>query len=339
MLKIGILGMGMMGSFHAARYLELPNARLVAIADRDPERLEAEAAVQGNLEDAAVAGDLSEVARYREAEDLIAEADVDVVDVCLPTYRHPRYTIAALEAGHHVLCEKPMALTVAEADRMLDAARRADRYLMIAQCLRFWPEYESLRRYIEQAPCGRLRSLSMWRIGGRPGWAERNWYLDPARSGGAILDLHIHDVDYVNAVLGAPDTLHAVAGASDRGGYDIVHACYTYDRGPQVALHAGWSAAQIPFTAGFEAWFERGFLRYQGGELTFYDDPSAVAPQSVPFEPGDAYTREIAYFLECVETDTPPIRCPPGSARDSVALIHREIASITSSPSHPDDVT
>jgi predicted dehydrogenase len=333
----------MMGWFHAARYVQLPNATLVAIADVTPERLEAKEAIQGNMPGAAQAFDFSAVARYAEAADLIVEADVDVVDVCLPTYLHARYAIQALEAGRHVLCEKPMALTVADADRMIAAAQQADRRLMIAQCIRFWPEYLFLKQCVQEQPFGKLRSLNMFRMGGRPIWSWENWFLDPERSGGMVLDLHIHDVDYVNDLLGIPDDVQATARRSTvskastaTDAYDIIHASYHYANGPQVHLHGGWSMAQIPFNAGFDAWFERGFLRYDGRNtpaLQVFDNLTEVAPRPVAYKPSaypstDAYLNEIAYFLECVETDTPPTACSPDSARDSLALVQREVDSV-----------
>ncbi len=331
MLKVGILGMGGMGWHHARRYARLPNARIVAIADVVPERLEAKEAVSINLAGGEGVFDFSSVARYPEAGQLIADADVDIVDICLPTYLHAPYAIRALEAGLHVLCEKPMALTVADCDRMIAAAKAADRRLMIAQCLRFWPEYLYLQKLIVEKPLGDLLSLNMFRIGGRPRWSPDNWFLDPKRSGGALLDLHIHDVDYVNAVFGMPDRLYATGRTTEEPeSYDIIHACFNYDSGPQIHMHAGWSTAQIPFQAGFEAWFERGFVRYTNGALTVFDDLNEVKSHPAAIEPGDGYLNEIAYFIGCVTTGAQPTRCMPESTRDSIALIDREIVSIRS---------
>lgn len=331
MLKVGILGMGGMGWFHARRYPQVPNAAIVAIADIVPERLEAKEAVAINLAGGEAVLDLSQAARYPEAGQLIAEADVDVVDICLPTDLHAPYAIKALKAGLHVLCEKPMALSVTDCNRMIAAARAADRRLMIAQCLRFWPEYLYLQRLIVEQPLGALVSLNMSRIGGRPGWSPDNWFLDPKRSGGALLDLHIHDVDYVNAVFGMPDKLYATGRAmAEPDSYDVIHACFTYDGGPQVHIHGGWSTAQVPFQAGFDAWFERGFVRYANGELTVFDNLEKVAGHPVEVEPGDGYRDEIAYFFDCVENGAPLSRCMPESTRDSIALIDREIESIKS---------
>ena len=334
MLKVGILGMGMMGWFHASRYSQLPNAELVAIADIRPERLEAKEAVVGNIADSGRPADLTALARYTDASQLIAEADVDVVDVCLPTFLHARYAVEALEAGHHVLCEKPMALTLEEADRMITAAQEADRLLMIAQCIRFWPEYRFLRQAVREGTFGRLLSLNMFRLGGRPIWSWENWFVDPARSGGTIHDLHIHDVDYVNYLLGLPDRVQAAACKTEAtGSYDVIHAVFSYDDGPQVHIHGGWSMAQIPFNHGFDAWFERGFIRFNGKcdpALLVFDDLVKVNGHPVEYEKGDAYASEIAYFCQCVEEGQAPSECPPASARDSLGLVKKEIAAIES---------
>ncbi|MGC9522114.1 MAG: Gfo/Idh/MocA family protein [Anaerolineae bacterium] len=329
MIKIGIVGMGGMGWFHAARYLQLPNAKITAIADIVPERLEAKEAVQINIAQGEQDFDFSDVARYSEGNDLIEKADVDVVDICLPTYLHAPYAISALQAGHHVLCEKPMALGVEEASRMIATAEEANRLLMIAQVVRFWPEYEFLRDQIQAETYGPLRSLNMWRMGGRPGWSPDNWFLNPALSGGAILDLHIHDVDYVNAVFGRPDQIYATGRISEAAKtYDIIHACFSYADGPQIHMHAGWSAAQIPFEAGFEAWFDRAFFRYDDGKLTIFDNTEKIVSHDAPVEPGDGYRNEIAYFLDCVETGRRPERCAPTSTRDSLILVQEELEAM-----------
>lgn len=330
MLKIGIAGMGGMGWFHAARYAKLPGADLVAMADIDADKMHAEHAAQINVEDAEQRFDPEKVRRYDSAEALIGDPELDVVDICLPTYLHADAAVAALDAGHHVFCEKPMALTVEASDRMIEAAVRADRKLMIGQCIRFWPEYVYLKQLIEEGTYGLLRSLTMWRIGGRPGWTRRNWFLDPELSGGPLLDLHIHDVDYVNYVLGRPDRLDVTARAfEDADRFDAIHACFDYHDGPQVHMRAGWAPMQIPFESGFEAWFDRAVLRYAGGELQRFTGPDAVESDVPPYETGDGYLNELAYFLGCVEAGTDPIRCSPASTRDSVALVQEEVAHIS----------
>jgi predicted dehydrogenase len=326
MLKVGLVGMGGMGWFHASRYMQLPNVQIAAIADIIPERLEAKEAIQINIAADEEAFDFSQVARYGEGMELIEQAEVDLIDICLPTYLHAPYSIAALKAGRHVICEKPMALNPSDADQMIAAAEDADRLLMIAQVLRFWPEYRFLAQTIGNGAYGALRSLNMWRKGGRPGWSPDNWFLNPALSGGMMLDLHIHDVDFINATLGQPDQIYATgrlsAGAKS---YDVIHACFTYQDGPQVHMHAGWSAVQIPFVAGFEAWFDGALIVYDKGNLQIFVGQEQIDMVVPAVQSGDGYQEEIAYFLNCIETGTRPDLCSPASTRDSLALIAQEL--------------
>lgn len=333
MIRVGIVGMGGMGWFHASRYFQIPGVQVTAIADVRPDRLEAKNAVQINIENRAALPDLSAVERYPEGGALIESAAVDIVDICLPSFLHAPYTIRALEAGRHVLCEKPMALNAADASAMIAAARQAGRKLMIAQCIRFWPEYRFLKRKLGDGSLGRLLSLHLYRIGGRPaGWGWENWFMDPARSGGALFDLHVHDVDFVNALFGAPEQISAAARrAEPNSPIEVIHALYNYRGGPQVSIHGGWSEVQIPFKAGYEAWFERGFVRLDTDHtptLTVYDDPARLNACAADYEPGDAYLNEIQYFIDCVREDRQPDECPPESARDSLLLLERERAAI-----------
>ncbi|MBN1933507.1 MAG: Gfo/Idh/MocA family oxidoreductase [Anaerolineae bacterium] len=334
MLKVGLIGMGVMGGVHAKRYLQLPDIELIAIADIRPERLASGEGVQGNLAEASHSFNWGQVAKYGDGKGMIASTDVDVVDICLPTFLHAEYAIAALEAGKHVICEKPMALNVADADRMVAAAEMAGRKLMIAQCIRFWPEYCFLRDCIQDGRFGQLLALEMVRLGGRPIWSWDNWFLDPARSGGPPLDLQLHDLDWVNAVFGLPDGVQAAAKKSPAtGGYDTLDALLTYADGPQIHVRGGWSYAQIPFQAGFDAWFERGFVRFDGRlrpALQVFDDPLKVEAQPAEYAPGDAYLNEIVYFLDGVRNGGELAGCTPQSTRDSMLLVEKTIQAAES---------
>jgi predicted dehydrogenase len=329
MIRIGMVGMGGMGWFHASRFFQIPGVQLAAMADVRPERLEARHAVKINIENRVSLPDLAAVQRFPDAERLIAEADVDVIDICLPSYLHSVYAVQALRAGRHVLCEKPMALNVADADAMLAAARESGRKLMIAQCIRFWPEYQFLKQTMQEGSLGRLLSLNLHRIGGRPtSWGWQDWFMDPARSGGTLYDLHIHDVDFVNYLLGTPQQILATGRRAVPGSAcEVIHAIFRYAGGPQVSIHAGWSEVQIPFRAGYEAWFERGYLRLDPEKtpsLTIFTDAAQTVQQPALYTPGDAYLNEIQYFVDCVQNNQNPVECPPESARQSLVLLAEE---------------
>ncbi|MDF1513155.1 MAG: Gfo/Idh/MocA family oxidoreductase [Anaerolineae bacterium] len=324
MLKVGILGMGGMGWFHASRYLGMDDVRLIAVADIVPERLDLKKKVKMNIDSGDIHAELSNLTTYSEAGTLIESADVDVIDICLPTDLHAEYAILAMKKGKHVLCEKPMALNVRDADKMLQTAKETKQKLMIAQVLRFWPEYLFLKQRIKDEAYGNLRSLNMWRFGSRPTWSPDNWFLDPKRSGGMMLDLHIHDVDYVNAILALPENI-AVFGRGSRGAQsiDVIHAVFSYMDGPQIHMHAGWSPAIISFQAGYDAWFDEAFIRYREGSITIFDTQGEIK-NLTGLPTGDAYASEIAYFLDCVRNNQEPTECMPESTRNSIALIEQE---------------
>lgn len=138
---------------------------------------------------------------YERADELIADKDVDLVSVCLPTHLHAEFAIKALKKGKHVFCEKPMAGSLEECDSMIEVAEKAGRKLMIGQCLRFWPEYELLKDYVENGKLGKLTGLFCFRGGGTPIWSAGNWLLQKDKSGGVLLDQHIHDIDTVNFLM------------------------------------------------------------------------------------------------------------------------------------------
>jgi predicted dehydrogenase len=227
-----------------------------------------------------------------------------------------------------VLCEKPMALNLEDAGEMIAAARTAGRTLMIAQCIRFWPEYQFLKQTVQNETLGKLLALNLVRMGGLPiGWSWENWFLDPARSGGTLYDLHIHDVDFVNSVFGAPQRLAAFGRrASPESACEVIQTVFSYAHGPFISIQAGWSEVQVPFNASYEAWFENGFVRFDPGaspSLLVYDQADRQNAQPAVYTPGDAYFNELQYFINCIQHNQDVVECPPESARDSLALLAR----------------
>ena len=150
-----------MGKMHGNVYNLLDNAKLVAVSDHRPEKL------------AAYAQDLGceAVAHY---DALLSRDDIDAIDICLPTFLHKDATIKAAQAGKHIMCEKPMALTVAEAEAMIEAVERAGVRLMIGHCIRFWPEYALLKQIVDDGRLGKLLSINLTRFGEFPSWSSEN---------------------------------------------------------------------------------------------------------------------------------------------------------------------
>ena len=268
MLKVGLCGAGFMGKMHAACYGNLPDVKVTAVADMQRAAAEAVAKPVG-----------AEI--YAKAADLIARADVDVVDVCLPTDLHCEHVVLAARRGLDCLCEKPMAYSPSEAARMVKAVRGARVKFMVAHVIRFWPEYQVLKEYVEGKKLGALRELFLRRFAHRPD-GYGNWFHDAGRSGGALLDLHCHDADFVRYMFGEPKSIDAV-GVKNRGGWDQISVNYHY---PKVAVNAagGWWLSGEPFEMAFRAVFEKGTMLYSSRSepLTLYKPGEQPLKLDVP---------------------------------------------------------
>ncbi|RMF72701.1 MAG: gfo/Idh/MocA family oxidoreductase, partial [Planctomycetota bacterium] len=264
-LRFGICGLGFMGRTYFTHLRDHSRARVAALCDRDPDRRAGRwNDAVGNL-DAAAASPTSDgvFASCAEFDELLAREDVDVVAITLPTSQHADLTVRAFSAGKHVLCEKPMALTVADCDRMIAAARSARRTLMIAQCIRFWPQYEVIKREVDAGAIGAVRMASLRRIASPPTYSAGGWLMRAEQSGGAAFDLHVHDVDFAQHLLGIPESVSAIGRVGASGGVDHVHAHYRYADGRFALIEGGWERhAPWPFVMEITVNGEDGTLHW-----------------------------------------------------------------------------
>jgi predicted dehydrogenase len=321
MHRIGIAGFGFMGQFHFRAYREIPGAQVTALYDVD-EKVFDRAPTQGNLGVADLAG-VKDVAKFSDFDRFLAQ-DIDVVDVCAPTDFHRELSMRALASGRAVLVEKPMALSVADCDAMIGAARRAKKLLMVGQCVRFWPGYDRILDAARKGTYGRPLSATLRRIGGAPTWS--GWFLDSSRSGGGVLDCLVHDFDFARAAFGIPLDVDArgtldVLGAGS--GVSYCRAGLRYANGPSsVTIEGGWViGAAFPFNMS-------AFFQCEDATMVFSMEPGAPlaiyrrdGTKEVPVITADqGYVFELRYFLECLEEKKPPERCPPEESRDAIAL-------------------
>ncbi|MFW6107143.1 MAG: Gfo/Idh/MocA family protein [bacterium] len=336
MVKVGILGVGFMGKMHFNVYSAYSRSRVVALADLDPQKLAGDwSSIGGNIEDARAAQvDLSGLHLHETPEQLFADPDVDVVDITLPTFLHAKYAVAALEAGKHVVCEKPMALRLAECDKMMAAARKARRQLFIAHCVRFWPEYVVLKRLIDGGQHGEVLSATFWRKSLTPTWSWDNWLMDRERSGGAVLDLHIHDTDFIHYVFGLPRKVRAsgVVGAVSKGGVDHIVADYVYPDGRQVTAEGSWAMAPgFGFTCGFCVVMEKATVEFDaktGTPLTVHPLSGESTTPKVPSD--DGYVAELRHFVRCISKGEDSDVVTPRDARNAVAVCLAEERAVKS---------
>jgi predicted dehydrogenase len=310
-MKTAVLGLGFMGSTHLQAMQQIPGAELAAVWDADPQRLTGDlSAIQGNLNTGGGRFDFSAVTAYTDLSGLLADPAIEAVDICLPTYLHEDVAIRALQAGKHVLVEKPMALDGAGGRRMIEAADRAGRLLMCAQVLRFFPEYVVLKEAMGRL--GRPRAAYLARRCAEPGWG--GWLKDAARSGGGAFDLLIHDIDQCLYLFGKP---HAVSAS----GFANWVSGHLYYEGLTVTVEGGWQdSPRYPFTMEYRVTLEHGTVEFSsaGRPPVEYTAEERVLP--LPSMGG--YAAEIAYFVECCTTGRRPERCLPEDSAAAVDLTH-----------------
>jgi len=338
-IRVGIIGFGFMGTTHYQIYHGNPQAKVVAMADVDPRKRQGDIrAVIGNIGggDNSQPLDLSGIKTYADGMELIADPNVDLVDVCVPVFLHKQYALAALAAGKHVLCEKPLARTSADAAEIAAAARQAKGSFMVGMCIRFWPEYQHTYAVIQSGQAGKVRSATFKRLSpdiDGNGW--QNWFMNSQLSGGAIFDLHLHDVDFIRYLLGMPRrvTAFGVKGVrSDKNGIDHVMARYDYGDGSLVTAEGGWDAGKgTPFEMSFQIVCEHLTFRLsETGYKIIHADGRVETPQLAPDAGPTGWHAEIAYLLECLAAGTRPNRymTPAEDVVDAIRLVEAETKSI-----------
>ena len=327
MLKAGLIGCGSMGGGHLGNYYRFNREgdllRLTCVCDIRRERLDT------------VSQETGEIRLYEDLDEMLANEELDLVTIALPTYLHKWATIKCLERGIHVLCEKPMALTVEDCDEMIAAAKAADRQLLIGQVLRFEGEYQYLKKLVDEKTYGDVVSVRFTRSSSaHPPMGWNNWFRDGALSGGCTLDLHIHDVDMISYLFGMPKSVTAVAGtAMSKNGYDYVSAQDMYGKGFYAHSMCDWSTSSMKAnTRTIRICFEHGYFyidRTAGRQMCVRvnEDGTVVELTNLITEVGDMYYNEAKYFANCVENDLVPEKALPETCIDSVKLVMAEIES------------
>ena len=172
MLKVGLIGCGFMGAMHANCYKNIEGVEIVAVADIRKEKAE-ELAKDTNA------------TIYGDGKELIANANVDMIDICLPTFLHAEYAILAMDKVKYVFVEKPVALSVEEGKKMIEKSKKTGCQVQVGQVIRFWDEYVELKKIVESGVYGKVINANFRRLSPRPDWGWENWLLDYKFSGGA----------------------------------------------------------------------------------------------------------------------------------------------------------
>jgi myo-inositol 2-dehydrogenase/D-chiro-inositol 1-dehydrogenase len=286
----------------------------VAVADPRSSKAEALAGTVG----ARTCADLEEVLAL----------DVDVVSICTPPRTHADLAVRALEAGRHVLCEKPVAATLDDARRVLRAAEAADRVAMVGHVSRFEPDHRAARDLVSAGHVGEVAMVLHSMTTSLPGWSEGGWLTRVEESGGPLLDLSVHSFDYLAWIIGSPAVrVHAVAADSPAGPASYTLATVRYANGAMGQVEASWAH---PAARGFKAVVE---ITGRDGRISW--DYDAINGGAVYRDDGEVtwldplgergFAREIAAFTDAVRTGGPspvPVRDGYQATRTALAAWH-----------------
>lgn len=314
-----------MGTTHSKAYSLIPNAKVVGVADLELER-------------ATRLAQSCQCPSYDSIQGLLKNPNVQLIDVTLPTPLHCDAVVQAAEGGKHVICEKPIALTLADADRMLRAARKNKVELMVAHVIRFWQEWAFLADKVKTKDFGGVKAISCLRLSEEPKWGWKGWLLDGKKSGGAIVDLHIHDTDFICHLLGRPKAVTSI------GDPNHILTIYDYGRNLMALAEGGWFHLKgYPFVMAYECYLERATFKYSSDRtptLTIFqpeNEPYSPEFLSVGKDSGGSvgniaelggYYEELKYFIGCIDAGKKPDRIKPQDARQSLEICLAEFKSL-----------
>jgi predicted dehydrogenase len=342
MIQVGIVGLGFMGMVHYLSYRKLPGVRVAAICEVNQRRLDGDwTDIKGNFGPAGQQMDLSGVATFTQLDQILAMPGLDLIDVTLPPSMHADATVAALRAGKHVFCEKPMSLRLSECQRMMAAANDADRRLFVGHVLPFFPEYAWALDAVRSGRYGGLRGGSFRRVISNPAWLSNFWNAEQV--GGPLFDLHVHDAHFIRLLFGMPDEVIS-RGRRREGLPEFWHSHFAYrDEAFVVEATSGTIDQQgRSFNHGFEIQLERATLLFEFavlGGLGRYLCPPTVLDENGNSEmvdvgdgdPMNAFEAELRTVVECVRDNRESDILGGHLAQDAVRLCQLQADSIAAS--------
>ena len=310
-VRVGLVGIGGMGGCHFGNYAEIKGAELVAVCDVRYEMAKEKV------------GDKN-INVYDSLEKMIASEKLDMIDICTPSYMHKDMAIELLNKGYHVLCEKPMTINSEDAKEVIEASKKTDKNFMVAHVVRFMTPYAYLRNVIESGELGKLIRLDMKRISSIPRWSWQDWMRDESLSGGVATDLSIHDLDFVQSILGMPDSVESYRYQM-KDDNDTVVSNLTYGD-TLISCEGTWYNCGIPFHATFLAVFQNGYVEltdklYKNGKEIAVEKPeNADEDMGINVGNDNGYLCEMQYFVDCINKGEKPSFVTPESSANSVIL-------------------
>ena len=325
MLKVGLIGCGFMGTMHANCYKNIEGVEIVALADLRKEK-------------ALELAEGTNAVIYGDGKELIDNADVDVIDICLPTYLHAKYAILAMDKVKYLFVEKPVALTKAEGQEMLEKAQATGCNVQIGQVIRFWDEYVKLKEILDANLYGKVVNANFRRLSPVPTWGWEDWLLKTELSGGAAQDLHIHDMDYVLSIFGEPKKIATIKNVlGEQNSY--INSLLSYDDFV-VSVEGTWNLpVSHPFVADFRVAFEKAIVENAAGKFMLYTENGA---EEIKIEKKDVigegfkggnisdlggYYNELVYFTDVAKNAAKVEKATLADATASLNYVLEEIAN------------
>ena len=330
MLKVGMVGFGFMGHMHTQCYIASGEAQIVALCDVDPaKRDEAKEKFNCNT--------------YATIDEMLSKEALDIVDICVPTYLHEEMVVKAAPVVKNIMCEKPMSNSVEACENMIKATKENNCILMFGQVIRFWPEYQVVKNIIDSKEYGEVQYISAQRRSAFPTSWE-NWYADEAKSGGAALDLHIHDIDYINYIFGAPKAVFAQGTPGPGTGINGLCTQLIYGDGRRAnaegILHL---KKDFPFNMNMLIQLDKASIKLNLADspslVVYLEDGGEIVPELPKVEVGQStetsgnisdlggYFLELKYFIDCVKAGKKPEILTPEDAMLAVKVCLAAIKS------------
>lgn len=302
MLRVAIIGTGVMGVAHARAICDSDIMELVAFVGREPVKTKG------------IAKRFS-VGAYTDIEEMLRIECIDIVDVCTPTFLHEDAVRAAVRYKKHIMCEKPFTLSHQLAQELVALIDSSGVKAMVLQVTRFWPEYVCIRNMIKDNTLGDISHIYMSRHSVHPSWST--WHTDPLKSGGGLYDLHIHDIDFLHQVFGRLKSVYAVGHKSVNGCYNTITTSLRFESEVTAVVDCSMDMiGSYPFTTQVRAMGDNATLEYHSssGSNSECDTDSesgvvlfeaSKAPVKVQIEHYDPYKTQLEYFAKCIMENTP----------------------------------
>lgn len=314
MLFVGLIGSGDIAKQHARAYFSLQGVELSYIYDIDQKKAEQFAAVYGCKPCASI--------------EKLLQCDIDIIDICSPDALHGTHSEAALAAGKHVLCEKPISLLYQDGLKAVTRAKESKKIFMVGHVLRFFSEYRWIKEYLSNGSLGTIQAVNGWRLNSYPAW--RQWFMNPQLSGGAVVDLFIHDADFCHWLLGEVSSVTAEGVKDKYGIWNHAQILMSFINCASGFIEVSYNMPS-DYTSDFflRVSCEKGVVEYKKNQnptiVVYHKEQGSFSPS---IEMKDPFIEEISYFIECVKENRQPEMMLPEDALYGLSITRAAIRSM-----------